>query len=61
MADSKETESGEENQDDDEVLGGLFVKAKHTERKIQAKKDLNGPENTRLHTITEQIDYTTVS
>lgn len=43
--------------EDDEVFGGLFTKTKRSEGKIQTKKDLNAPENTRHRLIVDEIDY----
>lgn len=47
--------------DDNEVLGGLFVKAKKSEQKAQGKKDLNAPESTRYHAATEEISFDEVN
>lgn len=50
-------ESASEAEDDgNEVVGGLFVKAKKSEQRAQGKKDLNAVESTRLHAMNEEIN-----
>ncbi|OQR75081.1 ribosome biogenesis protein bms1-like [Tropilaelaps mercedesae] len=45
---------------EDEVFGGLFVKAKNTEQRILAKRNLDAAESTRQHAVTDDIDFETM-